>query len=90
MTVTFALSSALFRGPIAKRQFVCSFYEVAVQRLAAGLPFKRHRYLGAAPTWPISCVNSRPDVGKQKAVALLLSKMRPFAIEGRKTESYSL
>lgn len=26
----------------------------------------------------------------KKAVALLLSKMRPFAIKGRKTESYSL
>ena len=40
--------------------------------------------MGAAPTWPISFANARPDAEKQKALWSLLSTLTRVPIEGRK------
>ena len=70
MTVTFGLSSALVVGQALKVGLLARFVQSLWQRCAVGLLVKRHRYMGAAPTWPISSANARPDAGKQKATRL--------------------
>ena len=54
MTVTFGLSSALVVGQALKVGLLARFVQSLWQRCAVGLLVKRHRYMGAAPTWPIS------------------------------------
>ena len=63
---------APYRGAKRLVSMHCWFCESLRNAQAPGLSLKRHQYMGAALTWPISCTDTRPDAEKQKAPVFAL------------------